>query len=138
MQGKSFSDYEPLGAHLAEETWNDTVLQWHLPSLRMGVVRLPPRKKHTFVRCSSLCCHQTLKQSFRSAKGTRIKSQEPRSTVRGAFLDSVILPDCRVYFFTTLESLKGLRVGEDETTWMCSTARVKLQVPGLGAHRASV
>lgn len=51
---------------------------------------------------------------FKSAEETTSQSLVPGSIVRGALLDDVILPDCRVYFFTTLEdlsTLKGLREG---------------------------
>lgn len=61
---------------------------------------------------SAVIKHQN--NPFKSAEETGSQSLVPGSTVRGALLDDVILPDCRVYFFPTLEdssTLKGLREG---------------------------
>lgn len=64
------------------------------------------------VPCSAVIKHWN--SLSESAEETRMTSLVPRLIVRGALLDDVILPDCRVYFFTTLEdssTLKGLREG---------------------------
>lgn len=80
----------------------------------MSLVQLLYREKRVCVNVPHFAVIKHQNSSFKSAKETRMKPLVPRSIVREALLDDVILPDCRVYFFTTLEdssTLKGLREG---------------------------
>lgn len=67
--------------------------------------------------CVDVPCSAVIKpwnSLFKRVEETKTKSLVPRSIVRGALLDNVILPDCKVCFFKTLEdlpTLKGLKGG---------------------------
>lgn len=152
MQGRSLFRPWIFGshseAHQAEETW-DGIVFYRVAPVFLWVVAISKdgcglaAVWGKIPVCVDVPHSAVIKQwnsPFKSAEETRMKSLVPTSIVRGAWLDDVSLPDCRVYFFffTTLEdpsTLKGLREGGWRGWNHLDVQRCRFKAPSPRARR---